>query len=90
MFNNNIYFKNYKYLGTDAKVTISIFGTEGQLLNIPLDKSNNKNPFEKDNLDIFNLKEKYIGKVKLLFLNVHQNNKLEILLTIDFKNNYWS
>ncbi len=50
--------------GSDAKVTISIFGTMGELLNVPLVNSNKKDPFESDSFDIFSFKEKDIGKVK--------------------------
>ena len=51
--------------GVDAGVDIVITGSNGELPKFALKnaKSNNKDLFEKGNLDIFELKEKDIGKV---------------------------
>ena len=51
--------------GVDAPVDIVITGSNGELPKFALKdaKSNNKDLFEKGNLDIFELKEKDIGKV---------------------------
>ena len=52
------------FLGTDAAVTLSIFGTLGEILNTPLTSSlTSKNPFEQNQLDKFTLRNKSIGKV---------------------------
>ena len=52
------------FLGTDAAVTLSIFGTLGEILNMPLTSSlTSKNPFEQNQLDKFTLRNKSIGKV---------------------------
>ena len=51
--------------GVDAPVDIVITGSNGELPKFALKnaKSNNKDLFEKGNLDVFELKEKDIGKV---------------------------
>ena len=51
--------------GVDAPVDIVITGSDGELPKFALKnaKSNNKDLFEKGQLDIFELKEKDIGKV---------------------------
>ena len=51
--------------GVDAPVDIVITGSDGELPKLALKnaKSNNKDLFEKGQLDIFELKEKDIGKV---------------------------
>jgi len=53
--------------GVDAPVDLIIHGEHGELPKFSLKnaKSNNKDLFEKGNLDIFELKEKDIGKVNL-------------------------
>lgn len=55
-------------IATISKVTISLFGTKGELLNLSLStNTNNKKPFENNSLDNFTFKEnKDIGKVKTL------------------------
>lgn len=51
--------------GTDAKVAVSIYGTEGELLNNLLtDNLTQTNPFETNNIDKFSFQKKNIGKVK--------------------------
>ncbi len=51
--------------GVDAPVDIIITGSNGELPKFPLKtaKSTNKDLFEKGQLDIFEIKEKDIGKV---------------------------
>lgn len=50
--------------GTDANVTISLYGSDGQILDSPLKKTlTNKDAFEKGNLDVFTLMHKNIGTV---------------------------
>jgi hypothetical protein len=51
--------------GTDALVTLNMYGTNGEILNVKLIKSlTNKNPFERDQLDKFTFKDKFIGSVR--------------------------
>ena len=60
--------------GTDANVTISIFGVKDQLNDLKLITSNNKNPFENGQLDKFVFRDlKPIGDVGFL-LSVFLNN----------------
>ena len=58
--------------GTDALVTLNMYGTNGEILNVKLIKSlTNKNPFERDQLDKFTFKDKFIGSVRFLnYLNL--------------------
>lgn len=52
--------------GTDAKVKLGLFGSNGEILDIALTyPSNNKNPFEKNALDKFEFNMKNIGKVNI-------------------------
>ena len=67
--------------GVDAPVDIVITGSNGELPKFALKnaKSNNKDLFEKGNLDVFELKEKDIGKVnfcllKFILLYIDQNS----------------
>ena len=51
--------------GTDAEVTLNIYGTNKDLLNIALAKSeSNKNPYESDAIDVFTIVDPVnVGKV---------------------------
>ena len=51
---------NVKGAGTDAKVSLIIFGKTGQTAKLQL-RSNSKNSFERNQSDIFNLKTTCVG-----------------------------
>jgi len=70
--------------GTDAKISISLFGTEDELLNIPLLTSlNNKDPFETNALDVFSFENRNIGK--LTKINVgHDDSGLSSAWNLDY------
>jgi hypothetical protein len=78
--------------GLDAPVDIVITGSNGELPKFALKNatSKNKDLFEKGNLDVFELKEKDIGKVNYFLLSY--NNKIKkkksifYLYSKDYKN----
>ncbi len=60
--------------GTDSQVYLTLFGKNGkQTEKIPLNNSNNKNPFEKNQTDKFTLKTNYIGELTKLRIE-HDNS----------------
>ena len=59
--------------GTDSKVHLTLFANNGkQTGKIPLNNSDNKNPFEKNQVDKFTIKSDYIGPLNKLRIE-HDN-----------------
>lgn len=59
--------------GTDSQVYVTLFGHEGHRTEkLHLDKSNNKNPFERKQTDTFRVKGDYIGE--LVKLRIEHDN----------------
>ncbi len=50
--------------GTDSQVYVTLFGHDGKRTEkIHLNKSNNKNPFERNQTDKFHVKADYVGEL---------------------------
>ena len=56
-----------RFAGTDAKVYITIYGSEGSTNKILLEKPN-ENPFEREKTDKFNIKIRDVGEIKKIRL----------------------
>jgi hypothetical protein len=55
--------------GTDANVSLKIFGSKGDTGEIPLRNSeNNKNKFERKQTDVFKIEAEDVGKVCLFLI----------------------
>ena len=61
-----------KGAGTDANVSITIFGKSGQTDKLPL-KSKSKNVFERNQSDIFTIKAKCVGPMTKIRIE-HDNS----------------
>ena len=61
-----------KGAGTDANVSITIFGKSGQTDKLPL-KSKSKNVFERNQSDIFTMKAKCVGPMTKIRIE-HDNS----------------
>lgn len=54
--------------GTSGDITISLYGTDGELLNFPLNTpTTDKQPFQEGGLDRFTHNHKSIGSVTTIF-----------------------
>ncbi|KAK2194040.1 hypothetical protein NP493_3g07026 [Ridgeia piscesae] len=84
---------NMKGAGTDAKVSVIIFGKTGQTPKLRL-KSNSKNCFERNQSDIFNLKTVCVGPMTKIRI-MHDNTGfcpgwyLDRVVVTDLKNPKW-
>ncbi|CAF3034138.1 unnamed protein product [Rotaria sp. Silwood2] len=78
--------------GTDSKVYITLFGNDGkQTQKIQLKNSNNKDPFEKNQVDTFHVESDYIEELTKLRIE-HDNTGrgpgwfLDRIVVTDLKN----
>jgi hypothetical protein len=67
---------NVRGAGTDSQVYLTLFGKNGkQTQKLHLKDSNNKNPFEKGEIDKFSVKGDYVGELTKLRIE-HDNSGL--------------
>jgi hypothetical protein len=67
---------NVRGAGTDAQVYLTLFGKNGKpTQKLHLKDSNNKNPFEKGEIDKFSVKGDYVGELTKLRIE-HDNSGL--------------